>query len=88
MEGEIENVDFVEEIKAKPVLIQTEGNTITVQGAAEGTEITAYNTDGMKIGSVIAGKNISKIPTNLQHGSIAIVKIGEKSLKVRIIVNN
>lgn len=88
LEGEIENVDFVEEIKAKPVLIQTEGNTITVQGAAEGTEITAYNTDGMKIGSVIAGKNISKIPTTLQHGSIAIVKIGEKSLKVRIIVNN
>lgn len=84
MEGEIENVDYVEEVKARPVLIQAEGNTITVQGAAEGTEITAYNTDGMKIGSVIAGKNISKLPTNLLHGSISIVKIGDKSLKVRI----
>ena len=38
MEGITHDEDAVAEVKAIPVLIQTEGSTITVQGAKEGTD--------------------------------------------------
>ena len=38
--------DAVTEVKAMPVLIQTQGGIITIQGAAEGTLIAIYGVDG------------------------------------------
>jgi len=72
----------VKEIKALPVLIQTQGGTITIQGAAEGTPITVYDIDGKEYGSAIGEKDYTTIDTSLRPGSVAIVKIGEKSVKV------
>ena len=74
--------DAVTEVKAMPVLIQAEGNIISVQGAAEGTEISAYNVNGIKLSSTIANKGITTLNTQLPSGSTAIVKIGEKTVKV------
>ena len=76
--------DAITEVKALPVLIQSNGGTITVQGANEGTEIMVYSVNGMKQGSAIATKGFASINTSLQPGSTAIVKIGEKSIKVLI----
>ena len=84
MEGIIDE-DAVMEVKAVPVLIQSQGGTITIQGAAEGTPIAIYGIDGKKYGSTIVEKDGSTtISTSLQPGSIAIVKIGERCVKVAI----
>ncbi len=74
--------DAITEVKALPVLIQTQSGIITVQGAAEGTEIMACGINGVQQGSAIAGKGIATINTSLQPGAVAIVRIGEKTIKV------
>jgi hypothetical protein len=74
--------DAVAEVKAVPVLIQTQGGNITIQGAAEGTPIAVYDTSGKQYGSTISEKDRTTISTSLQPGTTAIVKIGEKAVKV------
>ena len=80
----IVNEDAVTEVKALPVLIQSNRGIITVQGANEGTEIMVYSVNGMKLGSAIATQGLATISTSLQPGTTAIVKIGEKAIKVLI----
>ena len=63
-------------------MIQSNGGTITVQGANVGTEITVFSVNGMKQGSAIATQGLAVINTSLQPGSTAIVKTGEKTVKV------
>jgi len=74
--------DAVTEVKALPVLIQTQGGTITIQGAAEGTPIAIYDLEGKQHGSTISDKERATIATSLRPGSTAVVKIGEKAIKV------
>ena len=76
--------DAVTEVKAVPVLIQTQGGNITIQGTAEGTPIAIYSIDGKEYGSANAGKERTTIATSLRPGSAAVVKIGEKAVKVLI----
>ena len=83
-EGTKEAEDNIQEVHAMPVLIQAEGNIISVQGAAEGTDISVYNTAGIKLNSAIANNGITTLSTTLPSGSTAIVKIGEKSVKVLV----
>jgi hypothetical protein len=80
----ITDEDAVTEIKAVPVLIQTQGNTITVQGPKDGTEVSLYSVTGMKLDSVIACKGFASLSSSLLPGSVAIVKIGDKTVKVLI----
>lgn len=74
--------DAVTEVKALPVLIQSHGGTISVQGLDAGTEVFVYTTDGKQQGSAMVVNGATTIHTSLQPGSIAVVKIGEKSVKV------
>ena len=74
--------DAVTEVKAMPVLIQSQGGTISIQGAVEGTNVSVYSVNGMLQGSAIADKGITILNTSLQPGSVVIVKIGDKSVKV------
>ena len=76
--------DAVEEVKALPVLIQSQGGTLTIQGVAEGTPIAIYSIDGKKEGSAISVGGGTTISTSLKPGSVAVVKIGEKAVKVAI----
>ena len=71
-------------IPANAVLIQSEGGSIKVQGVDEGTQVNVYGINGTQAGSVISQSGATTINTNLQPGSIAIVKIGQKSVKVVI----
>ena len=66
------------------VLIQSEGGSIKVQGVDEGTQVNVYGVNGTQAGSAISQSGAATINTNLQPGSIAIVKIGQKSVKVVI----
>ena len=69
-------------IPAQAVLIQSEGGSIKVQGVDEGTQVNVYGINGTQAGSAISQSGAATINTNLQPGSIAIVKIGQKSVKV------
>lgn len=74
--------DGVAEIPAKAVLIQNNSSTLTIQGADDGTQVSVYNINGTQAGSAVSCNGSAMVNTNLQPGSIAIVKIGEKSVKV------
>ena len=69
-------------IPAQAVLIQSEGGSIKVQGVDEGTQVNVYGINGTQAGSAISQSGAAIVNTNLQPGSIAIVKIGQKSVKV------
>ena len=71
-------------IPANALLIQSEGGSIKVQGVDEGTQVNVYGINGTQAGSAISQSGAATINTNLQPGSIAIVKIGQKSVKVAI----
>jgi hypothetical protein len=71
-------------IPAQTVLIQSEGGSIKVQGVDEGTQVNVYGINGSQAGSAISQGGAATINTNLQPGSVAIVKIGRKSVKVVI----
>ncbi len=72
----------VAQITARPVLVKADNGFITVEGADDGTNVCIYTTDGKQVGSAISHNNAATIATNMRPGSIAIVKVGEKSVKV------
>ena len=74
--------DGVAQIAARPVLVKTDNGFITVEGVDERTNVSVYTTDGKQVGSAISQNNTASIATSIQPGSIAIVKVGEKSVKV------
>lgn len=71
-------------ISANPVLISTQGGVITVSGLAAGTAVTAYDTAGTQLATATATDGTATLATNLEAGSIAIVKMGDYSIKVAI----
>ena len=69
-------------IPANAMLIQSEGGTVKVQGCNEGEQVSVYSINGTQAGSSVSQNGAAIVNTNLQPGSIAIVKIGQKSVKV------
>ena len=69
-------------IPANAVLIQGEGGTIKVHGCNEGEQVSVYSINGTKAGSAVSENGSATINTTLQPGNVAIVKIGEKSVKI------
>ncbi len=76
--------DAVNEVKALPVLIQSQAGTITVSGLDAGTEVSAYNTSGMLLDTIVSGQDTATLRSKLPAGSTAIVKIGERAVKVMV----
>ena len=73
-------------IPANAVLIQSEGGTIKVHGCNDGEQVSVYSINGTKAGSAVSENGSATINTTLQPGNVAIVKIGEKSVKIIITV--
>ncbi len=74
----------VNQVPAQTVLIQSEGGLLTVQGLDDGTEVSVYGVNGTEAGAAVSRNGQALVNTNLSAGSIAIVKIGERSVKVVI----
>ena len=74
----------VAQIAARPVLVKTDSGFITVEGVEDRTYVSVYTTDGKQVGSAISQNNIATIATSIQPGAIAIVKVGDKAVKVVI----
>ena len=71
-------------IPSKPVLISTQGGTITVSGLAADAEVAAYNTAGTQLATATTTGGTATLATGLEAGDIAIVKIGEHTVKIVI----
>ena len=69
-------------IAARPVMIQARGKMINISGLAPGQLIRVYSANGQIVASSIADNESVDIVANVQSGKIAIVKIGDKSIKV------
>ena len=71
-------------LKGEMARIQTHGGQITITDIDDSTEVAVYDIDGRQYGTTARSKDCTTISTPLRPGSIAIVKIGEKSFKVMI----
>ena len=67
-----------------PMLISAQNSTITVRGEQNGHPLTVYTADGKMLGAATMNDGQASISTNLQRGEIAIVKIGSKSVKIKM----
>ena len=71
-------------VSTKAFLIKNEGGKMMLEGVNDGERINVYTTNGMQAGSAISKNGKAMVDTNLPKGSIAIVKIGNKSVKVLV----
>ena len=76
--------DGIANVPVKALLIKNNGGLLTIEGAADGEAISVYTVNGVQSGSAISQNGAASINAKLQAGSIAIVKIGNKSVKVVI----
>ena len=77
-----EGTDGVASVRAHAVLVKSNEGLLTIEGVDDGTLVSVYGISGLQVGSVISQNGRAVINTKLKAGSIAIVKIGEKSVKV------
>ena len=73
----------VKEISALPVLIQSNNGTLHITGAEDGSPVSVYTTSGQLLGTGLVHGNEASVGTNL-HDGIAVVKIGNRAVKVLI----
>ncbi len=71
-------------VKANAILIQSENGHLTVSGVDDGTRISVFGINGVQVGSATSHNGRADISTNLLSGSIAIIKVGDRRLKVTI----
>ena len=62
--------------------IRAEGGLIVVEGLKEGAEVSVYDAGGRLLGSCLAKGSLASVRTSLHAGSMAVVKIGGKAVKV------
>lgn len=71
-------------VRGNAILIHSNNGTLNIAGVSNGTDIAVYSSTGMMVGSVKASSVSTSIATNLRSGEVAIVKIGDKAVKVVI----
>ena len=72
------------QVSSDDLLISAQNGTITVRGEQNGLPLTVYSADGKMLGSATMKDGQASIATNLQRGEIAIVKVGSKSVKIKM----
>ena len=71
-------------VEKRPVIVSANGNSINVKGVSAGERVTVYSVNGMQLGSAIADGDEVNVNAHSLEGNIAIIKIGEESIKVRV----
>ena len=77
----------IAQVPAKAVLIQAVGGTINVQGCDDGEQVGVYSINGSQVGTAVSQNGAATVNATLQSGSVAIIKVGEKSIKVVVTCN-
>ena len=75
-------INGVAQVGASPILVQNRDGQILIKGVKDGANISVYAISGQQIASTESFNGQAVVNTNLSTNSVAIVKIGEKSLKV------
>jgi hypothetical protein len=70
------------QVRANAVLIQSHGGKLSIAGVVDGADIAVYSTSGQMVGSAKAHGTTLTISTSLRSGNVAIVRIGDKTVKV------
>lgn len=63
-------------------LVIFDGDQLTVEGIDNDQTVELYSLNGEKLGSVVSKNGAASIDTNVHTGSVVLVKIGNKSVKV------
>ena len=71
-------------IPAKSVLVTSNGGVLSISCQLNGEEVAVYTTAGTLIGTTTIDNGVATIATGLSKGTVAIVKIAGKSIKVII----
>lgn len=74
----------VANVNARAVLIQSNGGNITIQGCDDGEQVSVYSINGEQLGYAISKNGQASVDTSIKQGSVAIVKMGNKSVKISI----
>lgn len=74
----------IAQVRANPVLIQSNNGQITITGAEVGTSVFAYSVSGHMVASTHSNGAKTTLFTDLRRGEVAIIKIGDKSIKIVI----
>ena len=69
-------------IPAKAVLVTSSYGNISISCSLDGEAVAVYTTAGTLIGTTTIENGAATVTTGLSKGSVAIVKIGNKSIKV------
>ena len=69
-------------IPAKAALVTSNGGILSISCQLDGEEVAVYTTDGVLIATTTIENGAATVTTGLSKGSVAIVKIGNKSIKV------
>ena len=77
-----DNTTGVINIPATAVPVTSTGGTITIDCEMNGEKMEVYTTDGVIIGSATIENGTATVNTGLEKGSVAIVNIAGKSIKV------
>ena len=72
----------VTQVSSKAIMIKTEEGKLTIEGAEDNISISVYSINGVLAGTAISRNGIASIYTSIPQESVAIVKIGNKSIKV------
>ena len=67
---------------ADDLLVKAENCMLTIEGTADGTQVCAFGADGILIGRSVSRNGVATIPTTMKAGSMAIVKVDKKTIKV------
>ena len=67
---------------SQPYLIKAEDGIISIKGTEEGTIVCVYTIDGVQDGAATIRDGAAMVNTNVSRDSLAIVKIGNKRVKV------
>ena len=66
-----------------PVLISANEGIITVKSEVDGQKVEAYGVNGQALGSATVQNGQATISTPMQRGEIVIVKVGNRSVKIK-----
>lgn len=72
----------ISKLEASETSVKCEDGQLTVEGIDDGQTVELFTLNGEKRGTTIGKNGAARIDTNVRPGSIVVVKMGEKSVKV------
>lgn len=74
----------ISQARGSALLIQNVGSTLYLSGTASGSIINIYNISGSRIQTATASDGQTSISTSLHRGDVAIIKIGDRTVKFEL----